>query len=289
MHLPQITLLGAGFGYAVLDIFINVNAFRSAKLDDNQKEAYYSVISIFAILFIHAAFSDYKHNFIKCKAAIKKNKRPDKRILLYQKELMQQNSDNMQNKMQNQMLWEFLPFNIKKEISGPKDSDRLEVDKINKIFPDKNHINLENYFYLSWEQYVKKKNYENRVIHYARYFNNRIRLPIWHSDYALLTMFSIDLNLSIWCMEFFNKPDVKYPSIFLSNFIIIMLLGSKFISWRQKRIIVSNKSPFRKKKFIKIQHLIDKCLISNPQEKIVFKNNKKDHNYGNLEEVLLMK
>ena len=222
------------FAYAILDVLFVLDGFRSSHFSNEEKKAYASVISIFSLLFIYSAFSEYKHNYAKFKLAEKKNLRLDKRIELYKQELMREN---------NNMRWEYLPFNIKKDISNLETPNQLLEDKVSRIFPKKNQIDIDSYFYLSWERHVAKKKAANKIFHYQN------KIPLLHADYALLTMFSIDFNLSIWCLNAFNKPKLE---------------------WIHDKDIINEKSKFRKNKFRKIQHLLDQYRISNPNESLVF-------------------
>ena len=60
------------FAYAILDVLFVLDGFRSSHFSNEEKKAYASVISIFSILFIYSAFSEYKHNYAKYNNAIKK-------------------------------------------------------------------------------------------------------------------------------------------------------------------------------------------------------------------------
>lgn len=243
------------FAYAILDVLFVLDGFRSAHFSNEEKKVYASVISIFSILFIYSAFSEYRRNYTTYNISLKKNARRDERIKIYKQELIRNNND---------MKWEYLPFNLKKDITNIKTPNKLLEHKVKKIFPRKNHIDIDYYLFLSWERHVAKKKLVNKMIHYEN------SMPLLHADYALLTMFSIDFNLSIWCLNAFNKPKLEYPIIFLSGFIFIMLIGSKTLSWIHDKNIIDEKSKFRKNKFRKIQHLLDQYKISNPDEALVF-------------------
>jgi hypothetical protein len=258
VHLDKLVMLMAAFTYSIVDLIISFKGVSLNELSEDERSSYGVALALLSSFFIYATFSEFTNSHKRYKHSVNKYHRLNLKLGVYQAELKRDKS---------KMHWEYLPFNLKADITGGK---VLNQDLIAKVFPSEGEIDFEMYLFLAWEQFVAKKQNLNKVFHLTRVSNRCCKVPILSSNYALLSMFLVDLVLSIWGLDPFENTKVHYPIIFLSVFLVLMAGGFKLVNWSQNQMLANDKPEFIKKKFYKLRSLLEQYRLSHPDIRVEF-------------------
>ena len=260
VHLDKLVMLMAAFVYSIVDLVISFEGVSLNELSEDERSSYGAVLAFLSSFFIYATFSEFTNNHKRYTHSVNKYHRLNLKLGVYQAELKRDKS---------KMHWEYLPFNLKADITGGK---VLSQDLIAKVLPNEGEIDFEMYLFLAWEQFVAKKQKLNKVFHLTRVSNRCCKVPVLSSNYALLSMFLVDLVLSVWGLDPFENTKVHYPIIFLSVFLVLMGGGFKLVNWSQNQVLANDKPEFIKKKFYKLRSLLEQYRLSHPEVRVKFVN-----------------
>ncbi len=258
VHLDKLVMLMAAFVYSIVDLIISFKGVSLNELSEDERSSYGAVLAFLSSFFIYATFSEFTNSHKRYKHSVNKYHRLGVKLGLYQAELARDKS---------KMHWESLCFNLKSELVG---GGHLTTEIINKVFPSEGKVDFEMYLFLAWEQYVAKREHINKMFHLIRVSNSCCKVPTLGSNYALLSMFLVDLVLSAWGLDPFENTKIYYPPIFLAVFLVLMGAGFKLVNWSQKQMIANDKPEFLTKKFHKLRSLLEQYRLSHPEVRVEF-------------------
>jgi len=258
VHIDKLIMLTSAFMYSIVDIVISFEGFSFNDLSDEEKGSYGAVLGFLGSFFMYATLSECLSSHSRYKNSVNKYHRLNLKLDLYQTELAKDKS---------KICWEYLPFNLKEDLTGGR---LLTTEIINKVFPSEGKVDFEMYLFLAWEQYVAKEEKKNKIFHTFQLSNKCCKFPILGSNYALLSMFVVDLVVSVWGLDTFENTKVHYPLIFSSAFLVLMAAGFKLVNWSQKQILANDKPEFLTKKFYKLRSLLEQYRLSQPDVRVEF-------------------
>lgn len=260
VHLDKLVMLMAAFVYSIVDLIISFEGVSLDDISEDERSSYGAVLAFLSSFFIYATFSEFTNNHKLYKNSVKKYHRLKLKLGGYQKELKCGKS---------LMEWAQLRAYLKKDITVDKAQN---LDLIDKVLPNEGEIDFELYLFLAFEQFVAKKQKRNKVLHLTQISNRCCKVPLLSTNYALLSMFLVDLILSVWGLDPFENTKVHYPIIFLSVFLVLMAGGFKLVNWSQNQVLANDKPEFLKKKFYKLRSLLEQYRLSHPEKRVKFVN-----------------